>query len=181
MLSVGDESQHQGHAGYDDEVASHYSWDSSVVRHELIQPGDIVVLWDKKNILGLAVISKIDTYSDQKVLFRCPKCKRTSGKKRVHKVPLWRCQKTNCQFEYAEPEIDSKEVIAYKGYFGNSWFGFGHNIEPRRVRALQHLAGDQNSIRKISRDRLGILMSELGNGKAFEKLEYSSNLVISAQ
>lgn len=180
FLAVGDDRQHQGHDGYDDKIASHYSWDSSVARHDQVKPGDLVMLWDKKNILGLAVLVKIDTSTSEKIMFRCPKCRRTSGKRRVNKIPLWRCQKTNCQFEYTNPIVDTKEVKTYTGYFGNSWFAFSHNVEPQKVRSLQKYLKDQNSLRIISGEKLQSLMAELGNGKAFEKLEYSSNLVLSS-
>ena len=47
MLAVGDNRQHAGNEGYDDDPATHYSWDDTVPNCSRPRPGQRIVLWDK--------------------------------------------------------------------------------------------------------------------------------------
>lgn len=46
LFAAGDDRQHGGNDGYDDQPDSYYSWDSTVPNHAALQAGDVVVLWD---------------------------------------------------------------------------------------------------------------------------------------
>ena len=46
--AVGDDRQHGGNEGYDDDPAVHYSWDSTVPNHEAVVGGDVIIIWDKQ-------------------------------------------------------------------------------------------------------------------------------------
>lgn len=50
-----------GSGKYDDNPASHYSWDDTVPNHANLRTGDVVVLWDKKTLIGASVIEQIET------------------------------------------------------------------------------------------------------------------------
>ncbi|PQP21928.1 hypothetical protein, partial [Rhodococcus opacus] len=41
-----------GGSKYDDNPASHYSWDSTVPNHLNVRAGDIILLWNERESLG---------------------------------------------------------------------------------------------------------------------------------
>jgi hypothetical protein len=67
-MTVGDNRQHGGNAGYDDQADVYYTWDSTVPNHAQIKVGDPVALWDKDRLLGLSVIEEIETETKGKIL-----------------------------------------------------------------------------------------------------------------
>lgn len=170
LLQVGDKSQHQGHEGYDDVIAEKYSWDSSVNRHSKIEIGDIAVIWNKEYLLGFGVFSKITTSSESKILYKCPKCLRTKGKRRHTKTPEWRCQASDCRFEYSDPIVETKKVISYTGYFQNLWFPFSKGLDAAELRGITEFPKDQNSIRPVIFDRLNELLTNLGKKELIQKV-----------
>ncbi|WP_368681134.1 hypothetical protein R1X32_49200 [Rhodococcus opacus] len=56
-----------GGSKYDDNPASHYSWDSTVPNHLDVRAGDIILLWNERESLGVSVIEKIDEGTDTSV------------------------------------------------------------------------------------------------------------------
>lgn len=170
LLQVGDNSQHQGHEGYDDVVAEKYSWDSSVNRHADIEIGDVALIWDKQYSLGFGVFSQIIQTSSSKTIFRCPTCLRAKGKKRLTKSPEWRCQAADCRTEFDQPLIDTKKVISYTGSFENHWFDFNKGIAAEELREITKFPNDQNSIRPIEFEKLQNILLSLGKEKLLEKV-----------
>lgn len=71
LMSVGDDRQHGGNDGYDDRPDVHYSWDDTVPNHAGPAVGDPIVLWDKRQSLGMSVIEDIQTGFADKILRRC--------------------------------------------------------------------------------------------------------------
>src|SRR4051794_37275239 len=51
-MTVGDNRQHGGNAGYDDQVDVYYTWDSTVPNHANIKPGDRIALGTKTACLA---------------------------------------------------------------------------------------------------------------------------------
>ncbi|MFC8935664.1 hypothetical protein ACFT1A_26575 [Rhodococcus sp. NPDC057135] len=45
---------------YDDDAASHYSWDSNVANSRQVSPGDVIVVWYQVDLIGASVIERID-------------------------------------------------------------------------------------------------------------------------
>ena len=62
LMAVGENRQHGGNDGCDDEPDTHYSWDRTVNNHAALKAGDAVALWDKKQLLGVSTIEEIETY-----------------------------------------------------------------------------------------------------------------------
>ena len=52
MIAAGEDRQHGGNQGYDDDPERHYSWDNTVANHRKPRNGHIIVLWDKRNLIG---------------------------------------------------------------------------------------------------------------------------------
>ncbi len=65
----------------------HYSWDITVPNHALPQPGDAIVLWDKKALLGASIIEEIEPGLHEKALHRCPTCGLAGIKARKTRQP----------------------------------------------------------------------------------------------
>src|SRR6478736_3486430 len=93
LMTVGENRQHGGNAGYDDQADVYYTWDSTVPNHAQIKVGDPVALWDKVRLLGLSVIEEIETGSKEKPLFKCPQCGKSGIKARRNKDPKFKCYK----------------------------------------------------------------------------------------
>lgn len=57
VLSFGDDRQHAGNAGYDDDPHKWYSYDSYVANHRQIANGDFLILCDRVRALGIAQVA----------------------------------------------------------------------------------------------------------------------------
>ena len=44
MIAKGDDRQHAGNLGYDDQPSSKYSWDNTVANYDGPEPGDGIVI-----------------------------------------------------------------------------------------------------------------------------------------
>ena len=82
MIAKGGNRQHAGNLGYDDQPSSKYSWDSTVANYNNPEPGDGIVIWDGKVLLGASVIAIIRHGETTKIRLRCPKCQKTNIKER---------------------------------------------------------------------------------------------------
>lgn len=51
---------------YDDVLGSYYSWDSTVPHHATVAVGDQIVLWNSKTLLGISVMSAIESGPGQR-------------------------------------------------------------------------------------------------------------------
>ncbi|RKM70643.1 hypothetical protein COO55_00095 [Rhodococcus opacus] len=82
-----------GGSKYDDNPASHYSWDSTVPNHLNVRAGDIILLWNERESLGVSVIEKIDEGTDTKRRGRCVSkdCRSTNYEPRKTLRPIYRC------------------------------------------------------------------------------------------
>src|SRR4051794_29005237 len=91
LLAVGDDRQHGGNEGYDDDPTSRYRWDSTVPNHAAIRAGDRIAIWDKRQLLGASVIEEIEEGTGSKTLLRCPHCGRATIKARKRLKPIFKC------------------------------------------------------------------------------------------
>ena len=59
-IAAGDSRSYGGNDGYGDVIESQYFWDNKVHRHDKLQSGHVIVLWDKERLLGMSVIDSIE-------------------------------------------------------------------------------------------------------------------------
>lgn len=113
LISVTTEDrQHAGNEGYDDELMSRYSWDSTVPNHAKVSEGDTVVIRDQEQPIGIARIAQIDVSAGvEKTRYRCPKCRTTKIRSRKSVIPPYRCGE--CQTEFDTPD---REYVLVTGY-----------------------------------------------------------------
>jgi ribosomal protein L37AE/L43A len=98
--------QYTGNEGYDDQLNSHYVFDSTVHNSRHVTKGDLAVLRDSDVVLGIGWIDDVAVSEAQKVRQRCPHCTKTGFKLRRHQKPMYRCG--DCTSEFDEP---TREVL----------------------------------------------------------------------
>ncbi|MGA5019901.1 HNH endonuclease [Streptomyces griseoincarnatus] len=154
MLAVGDKRQHGGNDGYDDNPRYHYSWDSTVPNHARVAVGDVIALWDKKELIGVSVIHGIDTGTATKTLYFCPECKRADFKRRSRLTPACRCNQCGALFD--TPGRKTKTVTTYRSRHGISWIhGHGQTLlTGAELRALCDSPDSQLSMRPFRWEKL---------------------------
>lgn len=148
-IVAGDNRQHGGNEGYDDEARSYYSWDTSVGNYRQVKIGDQIVLWDKEVLLGASVIEEIEqTPAVSKRFYACPTC---GGKIkfRVTLSPRWRCQETACGAEFTDEERKTwtKEVDTFRSSHAPAWVDLSGLISGAELRAMA--TPGQQSIREL--------------------------------
>ncbi|MBM7769793.1 HNH endonuclease [Glutamicibacter nicotianae] len=158
VLTVPGKLQHGGIDNYRDIHGEQYTWDDTSPNARHIKVGDVILLWDKKSLLGASVIETIDVKkNDTKVRFVCPKCDgRIKARTRV--TPEWRCQNTECGHEFSSN--DRKQITTYvdtrTAFYAPAWTDLSGTLTGNQLRSI---APGQNAIRKISSQELLDLFS----------------------
>ncbi|MFD9935852.1 HNH endonuclease [Streptomyces massasporeus] len=159
MLAVGDNRQHGGNDGYDDNPRYHYSWDSTVPNHANVAVGDVIALWDKRELIGVSVIHQIDTGTEDKTVYFCPECKRADFKRRSRLTPACRCNQCGALFE--APGQKTKTVTTYRSRHGISWINGRGLLTGAELRALCDSPNSQLSMRPMRWEKLRDALLEL--------------------
>ena len=147
VLAVGDDRQHGGNDGYDDEPSSHYSWDDTVPNHGRVSVGDAIVLWDKESLIGVSIIEEIAVQTASKFVYRCPKCGLAGIKLRKAKVPAFKCYK--CKHEFVEPDRELVEVTTYRSLHDAGWVHLPGRLSGPVLRSLCESPKSQLSLRPL--------------------------------
>ena len=113
-----EERLYRGHHGYQDDLTRVYRYDSFVPNHKQLFPGDVVILRGKRDVLGCAVIERIDQAPGTKVRLQCRRCGSTKLKERRHKLPTYRCE---CGAEFDVPKEREDPCDKYEAHFGDTY------------------------------------------------------------
>jgi len=154
MIAAGDDRQHAGNEGYDDDPAKHYSWDDTVANHEHPQPGHIIALWDKKHLIGAGVIERIEESDTTKKRLRCPQCSKTNIKERKQKRPKYRCHRGECGFEFNDPVREPIQIHTYRSHHTPAWIDMAGTLDGKTLRQLCKKPKSQQSIRELDWNKL---------------------------
>ena len=120
LLSFGDHRQHAGNFGYADQITKIYQYDSEVPNYKQIAESDLVLLQDKKQLLGIAKIETIISEIGIKKLLRCPLCKVTNIRRRKGEQPtIFSCNK--CKNNFDIPISENKQCQIFSANFGNTF------------------------------------------------------------
>ncbi|MEB3982522.1 HNH endonuclease signature motif containing protein [Mycobacterium sp. 663a-19] len=136
-----------GGATYDDDPASHYSWDSSVSNHATVRAGDVIALWDLTSLLGVSVIESIDVSIGTKSAGRCPDCNRASFEARKTLAPKYRCY--SCGSLFDDPVLTPEKVTTYRSNHAESWVDLEGVLDAATLRSLCVSPRSQNSFRPL--------------------------------
>lgn len=146
-MTVGENRQHGGNTGYDDQVDVYYTWDSTVPNHATIRAGDRVALWDKERLLGASVVEEITRVTKDKQLLKCPACRMAGIKARKNKAPLYKCYK--CGTEFDVPQSQHVTVTEYRSRHDAAWTSLDSLISGSDLRALCVSPRSQLSMRPL--------------------------------
>ncbi|XVA03259.1 HNH endonuclease [Prescottella equi] len=157
-----------GSGKYDDNPASHYSWDDTVPNHANVRPGDVVVLWDKKTLIGASVIEQIETGKAIKPGFRCPRCSRANVVSRKVMTPKFRCD--DCHSEFDHPAVIEKEVTTYRSTHDQAWVDLEGLLDGATLRSLCVHPKSQNSFRPLRWDAFQAALAKVTAGDSLRAL-----------
>ena len=119
LKSVSDEDQsYKSNDGYADEFQNKYVYDEFVPNNKQIKSGDIAAIVNKKEVLGLARISRIMIYNSTKERRRCPVCGNTNYEERKTKLPKFRCNKGHA---FEQPTSENVDAIFYEAFYSDSF------------------------------------------------------------
>jgi ribosomal protein L37AE/L43A len=146
-LAAGEDREHGGNDGYDDNPSAHYSWDDTVANHNSIRSGDQIVLRDKRTLLGASTIDSIVEDRLVKQFHSCPRCGKAGIKPRKTKQPRFRCQ--DCSATFKDPDTNSREVVTYRSRHDIAWIDLGGQLAATELRVLCMSPRSQLSIREL--------------------------------
>lgn len=170
LMTVGDNRQHGGNAGYDDQVDVYYTWDSTVPNHANIRPGDRIALWDKDRLLGLSVVEEIARETKEKLLFKCPACGMAGIKARKNRAPLYKCYK--CGAEFDVPTSQTVTVTEYRSRHDAAWTSLDNLLGGADLRTLCESPRSQLSMRALRWNDFREAVAANGADKAVERVDH---------
>lgn len=149
LLSIAvDELQYGGNAGYEDQPGRSYKYDSEVANHLQLTKGDLVVVRDKDEVRGLALIQSIEiTLNTVKNRQRCTQCGSTAIKARRSMVPKWRCH--SCVAAFDVPILEMAAVTSYEAKFGKTFRSMQNPTPVSLIRPLVLRPSDQMSMAEL--------------------------------
>jgi len=170
LLAAGDDRQHGGNTGYDDQADAYYSWDSTVNNYGQIQVGDAVAIWDKRKLLGTSVVEEIDETASEKMLFRCPNedCRRSGIKTRKHRTPRYRCQ--DCHLEFDEPHVEVRAVREFRSRHDAAWTSLDGVLDADKLRSACESPKSQLSMRPLDWGAFKAALESAGATKAVSRM-----------
>ena len=109
-----------GNNGYHDDSTSFYRYDNFVPNHKQVKKGDIVILTDRKNVLGISVIDNLSSAPSRKIRNRCPydNCTPQKLTLRKFKKPKWRCSNGH---EFEQPKEESIQSLEFKAEYKQNY------------------------------------------------------------
>ncbi|MFI6210011.1 HNH endonuclease [Streptomyces sp. NPDC051041] len=138
--------------GYDDNPATHYSWDSTVPNHAALKAGDVIALWDGDELLGLSVIEDITIGRGEKETPYCLKCGKADVAERKKKLPRFVCWNQECKHEFDQAGWKTKQVTTYRSRHEAGWVDARGTLTAPELRALCVKPASQNSLRELRWD-----------------------------
>jgi hypothetical protein len=162
VLAMGGERQHGSNDGYDDDPSSHYSWDDTVPQHGNIAAGDVIALWNKKTLLGMSVIEKIDTGSAVKPVYFHKACGKADFKALKTGDERWWCNK--CEARFAERGSRMKDVTTYRSHHSRAWQDMTGRLTGEQIRALCDKPRSQHSMRPARWEKVRDALKDAGAG-----------------
>jgi len=157
---------------YDDDAASHYSWDSNVANSRQVSPGDAIVVWDQNDLIGASVIETIAEGEKTKAIGRCRECGTTNYLERKTLQPRYRCY--DCGTEFDEPTFTESNVKTFRTTHDQGWVDLAGVLDATQLRALCVKNYSQNSIRELRWDDFRAAVEAAAPGQPLTIVEATS-------
>ncbi|WP_406123306.1 HNH endonuclease [Streptomyces sp. NBC_00989] len=164
LLAVGDAREHGGNDGYEDNPREYYRWDSTVPNHARLAVGDVVALWDKRELIGVSVIDGIDTGTEDKTRYFCPRCGRADIKRRSRMSPACRCKQCGATFDTPGQKVEP--VTTYLSRYSRRWVDGRGLLTGPQLRALCDSPNSQLSMRPARWEKLRDALLATGRADA---------------
>lgn len=111
LKAKGSDSSFGGNEGYPDKPESYYVFDTTVKNHDHIKEGDLVVVVDKKLIIGYSSVERIDIQKGlSKTRYRCPICNTQEHYCRKNISPRHKCRNKHEFDQPVEEQIDGRSI-----------------------------------------------------------------------
>jgi ribosomal protein L37AE/L43A len=152
VIAAGADRQYAGNSGYDDDVTRAYRYDDFVQNHLQVAQGDVLVITDKKVILGVSRVLDIESSRSVKQRQLCPACGRSGLKVRSTRKPPLRCD--HCKAEFETPRSSTEEAVCFVAHFQDAFERAVTEATPALFRACCPKYVGQLSIQPIELERL---------------------------
>lgn len=115
-----DDLRYFGNNGYHDDSTSFYQYDNFVPNHKQVKKGDIVIITDRNNVLGVSVIDNLSSSPYLKARNRCPyeNCTPAKLTLRKSKNPKWRCSNDH---EFEQPKVENVPALKFKAEYKHNY------------------------------------------------------------
>ena len=115
-----DDLRYWGNDGYHDDSSVFYRFNNSVPNYKNVKEGDIVIIRDRENILGISIVEKLESRKTTKTVFKCPHegCNAKKIRPRETIKPKWRCDNGH---EFAEQKIVLEPATEFIANYGSSF------------------------------------------------------------
>jgi len=161
LLISCDNRQYAGNLGYDDEIAKKYVYDNKTPNSKQVTEGDLVLLRDKDQLLGVARIELIKNTPIAKELQYCPLCsRRLSNKKRKNAKFLYLCSNTECKHQFDEPFVQTKDRTEFTAYYSNTFVATKGAIDLKILQKACQNLNKQHSISSIDLEQIQSILLE---------------------
>jgi predicted Zn-ribbon and HTH transcriptional regulator len=155
--------QFAGNLGYADMVGQQYAWDSNIVNARRVQAGDLAVVRNKREVLGIGWIDEVTPVEGEKIQRRCPACKLTGFKPRKQLKPAFWCP--TCKAAFDAPLEQAIAVTLYTAYYGRSWRPIAGEVASRTLTDSYIGGNSRHAIRQVDLGLLpGLLSGSAGVG-----------------
>lgn len=118
VIAVGDDRTYRGNTGYADDPSRIYRYTDSVQNHRQLHPGHLVLIREKRRLLGVARIQEIRESIGSRTQRRCPECDIARLIVLKRGVGGYRCENGHW---FATPATRELVTTFYEADFGTSF------------------------------------------------------------
>lgn len=115
-----DDLRYWGNDGYHDDSSAFYRYDSFVANHKNVKEGDIVIITNREEVLGISVIEKLSNNNIDKKRNKCfhidCNAKKILPRKTIK--PEWRCDNGH---EFDAPRVIFESAIEFVAHYENQY------------------------------------------------------------
>jgi putative restriction endonuclease len=156
LLTIEGARQYGGNAGYKDNSAEVYRYDSNVANYRQVKIDDVVVLRSRTSILGMARIEDIVSGQGEKTRMRCPTCRTSNIKERATMTPRWACKDRHV---FDLPLCESVAVQTFEAHYGKTFRQAPDTLTLNHINDAVVRPSDQMSIKEIDLAKLETALS----------------------
>jgi hypothetical protein len=115
-----DDLRYWGNDGYHDDSSIYYRYDNFVANHKNVKKGDIVIITNRKKVLGVSVVDKVSSNNFNKKRNVCihVDCAAKKIMRRKKAKPEWRCSKGH---EFETPRSSFQSAVEFIAMYDKNY------------------------------------------------------------